>query len=131
LFTALEYFLITPMKISVIVPAFNEETCLAETLASISASLAAAGCESEIVVVDNESTDRTSEIAIEARAMVIKETVHVISRVRNTGAAASTGDALVFIDADTLVPEMLFGRIAEVMKDEKCSAAASRVSTFR
>lgn len=118
------------MKISVIVPAFNEASCLAQTLASISAALSVAGCDSEIVVVDNESTDKTPKIAIAVGARVVNESEHVIARVRNTGAAQTDGDVLVFIDADTLVPEMLFVRIAEVMEDEKCFGGGVAVEYF-
>ena len=118
------------MKISVIVPAFNEASCLAQTLASISAALSVAGCDSEIVVVDNESTDKTPEIAIAVGARVVSESEHIIARVRNTGAAQTDGGVLVFIDADTLVPETLFVRIAEVMKDEKCLGGGVTVEYF-
>jgi glycosyltransferase involved in cell wall biosynthesis len=118
------------MKLSVIVPAFNEEACLAETLASISAAITVAGCESEIIVVDNISTDHTREVAIAAGAKVVNESERIISRVRNTGAAQSDGDIFVFIDADTLVPETLFARIAEVMKDEKCLGGGVAVEYF-
>ncbi len=49
------------------------------------------------------------------------------SRVRNTGAKNSTGDVLIFIDADTLVPDTLFHKITVVMEDEKCFGGAVAV----
>jgi glycosyltransferase involved in cell wall biosynthesis len=92
------------MKISVIVPAFNEERGLSASLHSIRAAMTAfeeAGWASELIVCDNNSTDRTSAIAREAGAEVVFEPVNQISRARNTGAARATGDWLLFVDADS------------------------------
>ena len=64
------------MKISVVVPAFNEERGLAASLRSIRAAMAPfdeAGWASELIVCDNNSTDRTAEVAREAGAAVVFE----------------------------------------------------------
>src|SRR5688572_5819892 len=77
------------MKISVIVPAFNEEQFLGKTLAQIKAAasaLANTGWGTELIVCDNNSTDRTAEIARAAGANVVFEPVNQISRARNSGA---------------------------------------------
>jgi len=99
------------MSISVIVPAFNEERCLPATLDAIDRSAAllesCAGVRAERIVVDNGSTDRTASVARSLGARVIAESQHNIARVRNCGAAAALGNVLVFVDADTLVPEEL------------------------
>lgn len=115
------------MKSSVIIPAYNEEQCLPETLERISKALSIAACSSEIIVVDNDSQDRTKQIAEDFGAKVILEREHNISKVRNTGAKSSTGDLLIFIDADTLIPERLFQKIVSVMEDEKCLGGAVAV----
>ncbi|HEY0005482.1 MAG TPA: glycosyltransferase [Pyrinomonadaceae bacterium] len=115
------------MMISVVVPAYNEEKYLPETLKRIAQGLSVAGCPSEIVVVDNDSQDRTKEIAKGFGAGVFTETDHNIARVRNTGAENSKGDLLIFVDADTLVPDSLFLKIAEVMRDENCLGGAVSV----
>jgi glycosyltransferase involved in cell wall biosynthesis len=57
--------------------------------------------EAELIVCDNNSTDRTSEIARAAGAKVVFEPVNQIARARNTGAAAASGDWLLFVDADS------------------------------
>jgi glycosyltransferase involved in cell wall biosynthesis len=57
----------------------------------------------EIVVVDDGSTDATATIAAAAGARVVQIAARQISASRNAGARAATGDALVFVDADTLV----------------------------
>ena len=106
------------MKISVIVPAFNEEKLIAATLRRIQAArgaFATPGWESEIVVCDNNSTDRTAVLAQAEGATVVFEPVNQIARARNTGAAAATGDWLVFVDADSHPsPELFADLIAEI-----------------
>jgi glycosyltransferase involved in cell wall biosynthesis len=113
------------MKFSVVVPAYNEEKLLAETLSAMRA--AAVGLDCELSVVDNESTDQTAEIARDSGARVLTESEHNIAKVRNTGARNSSGDVLVFIDADTIVPDELFRTIAAAMTDEKCFGGAVAV----
>ena len=115
------------MKVSIIIPAYNEESYLPATLESIDAALPDASVETEIIVVDNESTDRTREIAEKFGAQVVMETVHNIARVRNAGAKAASGDVLIFIDADTLVPRPLIQKISAVMEDERCFGGAVAV----
>ena len=94
-----------PIDLSIIVPAYNEEKVLAASLAAVRASAAAAfdpaGLAWELVVCDNNSTDRTGEIARECGAVVVFEPFNQIGRARNTGAAAARGRWLLFIDADS------------------------------
>ena len=115
------------MKLSVVIPAYNEEKYLPATLNIISARLADLGYASEIIVVDNESSDKTAAIAVGFGAQIVSESVHIISKVRNTGAGAARGDILIFIDADTHIPPGLFEKVAESMKDEKCFGGAVSV----
>lgn len=115
------------MKISIIIPAYNEEKCLPATLEKIGAALAIVHCDSEIIVVDNESTDATAPIAESFGAKVCFEIEHNIAWVRNTGAKNASGDVLIFVDADTLVPETLFQIIVNQMKNEKCFGGAVAV----
>lgn len=105
-----------PVKISVIVPAFNEEKLLGASLAEIqsaAAAFAARGWEYELVVCDNNSTDRTADIALAAGAKVVFEPVNQIARARNSGASIATGDWFVFVDADSHPSEKLFADVAE------------------
>ena len=107
------------MKISVVVPAFNEERLLPESLASIRAAMAGLdrlGWTSELIVCDNNSTDRTSEIAKAAGAQVVFEPVNQISRARNTGAARALGDWVFFVDADSTPSAELFLEAAEAIR---------------
>ena len=113
------------MLLSIIVPAFNEETNIRATLASLQRSqLQNKDLQSEIIVVDNESTDSTSDIARALGVNVIRESQHSIARARNAGARVSGGEVLVFVDADTIVPDNLLSRIADVMLDKTCLGGA-------
>ena len=115
------------MKVSVVIPAYNEEQCLPKTLECIGKALSIVECSSEIVVVDNDSQDKTRQIAESFGAKVFLEKEHNIAKVRNTGARNSTGDVLIFIDADTLVPDTLFQKITDVIEDDKCFGGAAAV----
>lgn len=115
------------MRLSVVIPAYNEEKYLPETLERIVSALRAAGDDSEIIVVDNESADKTREVAESYGAKVVSESEHNIAKVRNTGGKNASGDVLIFVDADTLVPDTLFRKIAGAMENESCFGGAVRV----
>src|SRR5215204_2503071 len=115
------------MRLSVIIPAYNEEKYLPDTLERIVSALSAANRDSEVIVVDNESEDKTRAIAESFGARVISESVHNIGKVRNTGGKNASGEVLIFVDADTLVPETLFREIAGAMENKNCFGGAVRV----
>ena len=118
------------VKISVIIPAFNEEKLLGETLAQIklaSGAFSQIGWESELIVCDNNSNDRTAEIARAAGATVVFEPVNQISRARNAGAAAATGDWLVFVDADSRPSTELFTDMAKEIQSGTCFAGGATI----
>lgn len=118
------------MKVSVIVPAFNEAKLIRESLASIQAAMTvftARGWESELIVCDNNSTDATGELARVAGARVVFEPVNQISRARNTGAAAASGGWFIFVDADSLPSSGLFGEVADQITAGHCVAGGCTV----
>jgi len=115
------------VKLSVIVPAFNEERLLPATLASLKEVLPALGCPWELIVCDNNSTDRTAEIARAAGANVVFEPVNQISRARNRGAAAATGEWLLFVDADSLPGKELLAETLEAIASGRCLAGGATV----
>lgn len=119
------------MKISIIVPAFNEEKLLGQSLAAIRSSARAfteRGWEWEIVVCDNNSTDRTAEIAREAGAVVIFEPINQISRARNRGASTANGDWLIFVDADSFPSGELFAATIKRIESGKCGGGGCLVA---
>ncbi|PRC45228.1 hypothetical protein C6A85_96215, partial [Mycobacterium sp. ITM-2017-0098] len=99
--------------ISFIIPTLNEQATIEQTLLGLTAYSG----EHEIIVSDGNSIDGTVEICRRYTDTVI---VHdeprrqTIAEARNVGAAAASGDHLVFLDADVLVPDIDdFFRIAE------------------
>lgn len=86
-------------RVSVIIPALNEAAHIATTLQSVRA-----GCPHEIIVVDGGSADDTSAIAQAAGATVIQSKPGR-ARQMNAGAARATGNVLLFLHADTELPE--------------------------
>jgi glycosyltransferase involved in cell wall biosynthesis len=118
------------MKLSVIIPAFNEEKLIEKSLHAIDAALSSfhqLGWETEIIVCDNNSTDRTAEIARDTGAKVVFEPINQIGRARNCGAAAATGDWLLFVDADSFPSADLLGEVAKVIASGKAIAGGSTV----
>jgi glycosyltransferase involved in cell wall biosynthesis len=89
------------VKISFIVPAYNESTELPGTLRSIHNASRATACDYEIVVVDDASTDDTAPLARQLDARVVQISRRQIAAARNAGARAARGEILIFVDADT------------------------------
>ncbi len=118
------------VKISVIVPAFNEEKLLGASLAGIqgaAAAFARRGWDFELIVCDNNSTDGTGGIARAAGARVVFEPFNQIGRARNTGAAAATGDWLIFVDADSHPSAELFADVAAQIVSARCLAGGATI----
>jgi glycosyltransferase involved in cell wall biosynthesis len=116
------------MKISFIVPAFNEERLIGETLSAIknaAAGFIRRGWDTELIVCDNNSTDRTGEIARAAGATVVFEPVNQIARARNSGAAAATGEWLLFVDADSQPSRELLEDVARAIETGDCVAGGA------
>jgi glycosyltransferase involved in cell wall biosynthesis len=110
------------MHLSIVIPAFNEARLIEQSLRSVAASIAAnqkSGFTSEIIVVDNNSTDNTAELARQAGAQVVFEPINQIGRARNAGAAQATGDWLLFLDADSLLSPGLLADILRLINSGK------------
>jgi glycosyltransferase involved in cell wall biosynthesis len=104
-----------PHLISFVIPAWNEESVLGPTLEALSVSRGRLPEPSEVIVVDDGSTDRTVEIAHQHGARVVTVRHRQISATRNAGAREARGDLLIFIDADTIVtPETVRAAVEAV-----------------
>jgi glycosyltransferase involved in cell wall biosynthesis len=111
------------LKISVVIPAFNEEKLIAASLAAVRQAMSSfsdKGWEIETIVCDNNSTDHTAELARAAGAIVVFEPVNQIARARNRGAVAASGDWLVFVDADSYPSPELFAEVAAAIESGSC-----------
>ena len=98
------------MKISVVIPAYNEEKyiggCLDELITSAGKDIF------EIIVVDNASTDHTAQVAKKYKGVkVVREARKGLTRARQAGLMAAKGDLIAYIDADTHVKPGWFARV--------------------
>lgn len=121
------------MKLSIVIPAYNEEKLLGATLDCIRQATSSRNgslheYEWELIVCDNNSTDATAEIARARGATVVFESVNQISRARNAGAAAATGDWLIFVDADSQPSRELLQDALRSMK-HNCVGGGSTVAS--
>ncbi len=108
----------TPPQLSIVIPAYNEAKLLPDTLAGLKQSLAGARFTTwEVIVCDNNSTDGTGELAAASGALVVHESVNQISRARNAGAAAATGEWILFLDADSLPDSELLNSLHTAIAD--------------
>ncbi len=88
--------------VSIIIPAYNEESSILKTLSSLSVSSTKKTVE--IIVVNNNSTDTTAELAIDAGVTCITETRQGITAARNSGLRVAKGKFILNADADTIYP---------------------------
>ena len=90
------------MRLSFVVPAYNEEAYLPACLESILAQTRELGDEVEITVVNNASTDRTREVALAYSGVrVVDEPRKGLTFARQAGFAASTGELIANVDSDS------------------------------
>ena len=97
------------MRVSVVIPAYNEEALLPECLRSLAAQDYAG--EVEIIVVDNTSEDGTADVARQVGARVVTEPQRGYCNALRRGFETATGDIVATTDADTIVPRNWVSRI--------------------
>jgi len=117
--------------VSIIIPAFNEEALLPRTLESVKEALLATGIEAEVIVVDNNSTDRTGDVARDLGARVVFEPVNQIARARNAGGKAASGEFLVFVDADTTLPGETLRQALVALESGTCCVGGALIAGDR
>ena len=104
---------------SVIIPAYNEEALLPETLSNLNRAMDSIPQKGEIIVVDNNSTDNTHDIAKKYCARVVFEPFRQIAKARNRGAGEARSDFLIFLDADTILPPQLLQNAVKLLDTGK------------
>ncbi|MDH6578057.1 glycosyltransferase family 2 protein [Kitasatospora sp. MAP5-34] len=91
--------------LSVVIPALNEASNLPEVMASVPmAELAEMGWRTEVVVVDNASTDGTADVARSLGARVVSQPERGYGNAYQAGFEAATGDVIATGDADCTYP---------------------------
>jgi glycosyltransferase involved in cell wall biosynthesis len=95
-------------RITVVIPCLNEEKGIVEVLMRIPSFV------DEVIVVDNNSTDRTAEMAMNHGARVVQEQVRGYGRAYKTGLFQSTGDIIVTLDGDHSYPPDAISYLLEV-----------------
>lgn len=87
------------MRVSLVIPAYNEEAQIGACLDSVLRDAGDGFCE--VIVVDNASTDRTAEIALSRGVRVVREDTKGLPAARECGRKAASGEIVAYIDADT------------------------------
>ena len=117
-------------KYSFIIPAYNEEALIGRTIDVLRESATRLDGEYEIIVANDDSTDRTAEIAREKGAHVIDVKKRQIAAVRNAGASIATGEILIFVDADTHVTTKTLLAMEKLLLDRPDVVAGGAVMKF-
>jgi glycosyltransferase involved in cell wall biosynthesis len=118
------------MRLSFVVPAYNEEAYLPACLESILnqidpaiSGLASGTCE--IIVVNNASTDRTREVALRYPGVtVVDEPRKGLTFARQAGFAASTGDLIANVDADSRLTPGWVAKVLTTFAEAEAATAA-------
>jgi cellulose synthase/poly-beta-1,6-N-acetylglucosamine synthase-like glycosyltransferase len=114
------------MKISFVIPAYNEENYIGECLRALLAEVKRCNFEVEIIVVNNNSTDKTGEIAASFLGVkVVDEPRKGLVQARHTGFTASTGDLIANVDADTKIPKGWIKKVLDEFGNDQKLAALS------
>ncbi|MDR0289993.1 MAG: glycosyltransferase [Treponema sp.] len=111
-----------PMKVSIIIPALNEETMLPQLLESIKTQ-DFDSCE--IIVADARSTDKTREVAASYGCRVVDGGLPAVGR--NAGAAVAQGEFLFFLDADVVLPQGFIRNVYDEMQDRYFDLATCEI----
>ena len=118
-------------KISVIIPAHNEEKYITKCLDSIRIAESNIGIPVEIIVSLNRCTDNTEKIAKNFNSVIVKEDEKNIAKIRNTGVNVSTGDILVTIDADSWMTPYMLQEVIFKLQSEKYIGGGARIKPER
>jgi glycosyltransferase involved in cell wall biosynthesis len=113
------------LRISVVMPCYNEEAGLREVIGRLP------DCVDEIVVANNDSTDRTAEVAAELGAKVVLETRRGYGAAYKTGLAAATGDIVATMDGDGTYPAEAIPELVDFLADRSWTSSRRRAFPSR
>ncbi|WP_165065753.1 glycosyltransferase [Marisediminicola senii] len=124
-----------PPRVSVVIPAWNEEARITRCIAAV---LAQTRAVHEIIVVDNLSTDRTAARVLRMMVEHPDAPIRLLAQddeqglvpTRNVGLDAATGDIIGRIDADTMLEPTWCAQLVELMSSPAVDAATGPVSYY-
>lgn len=115
-------------RISLVIPAFNEENYLPRLLDSVDVArgrYTLGPAQVEVIVADNSSTDRTAEVALSRGCRVASAEKRAIASSRNSGARIATGEIVAFVDADCTIHPETFNAIERTLASGRVVAGAT------
>lgn len=107
-------------NISIVIPCYNEEAGIGRVLSRIPDFI------TEIIVVDNNSSDRTAEIAREWKATVIHEPRQGYGNAYKAGLAAARGDVIVTMDGDGTYPTIAIAYLVDILLEDELDFVSAR-----
>ena len=114
-------------RISLIVPAHNEAAFLTGCLEAARKAAERIDARVEIIVVLNRCTDETETIARRQGCVIVREDARNLSKIRNAGAAAASGDVIVTCDADSRMHSDSFREILRRLDSGKIVGGGAMV----
>lgn len=102
------------LRISLVIPCYNEEDGVREVIGRCPRDVV-----DEIVVVDNNCTDRTAEVARSLGAVVVAEKVPGYGAAYKAGMKAATGDVIVTLDGDGTYPPESIAQLVDTMVEKR------------
>jgi glycosyltransferase involved in cell wall biosynthesis len=122
------------VKVSLVIPAYNEEQLLPRLLDSIAGARGRyrhGSTAVQVIVADNGSTDQTAVIAERSGCEVIEVGERRIASVRNGGARVAAGAILCFVDADSRIHPETFNAVEDALASGRVVAGATGVRLDR
>ncbi len=111
------------MRFSIIIPVLNEEAVLEEQLARLTRQCMGHDCE--LIIVDGGSSDATVSIAEKYGRVIVSARGR--ARQMNAGATAASGETLIFLHADTRLPDDAFDAIERALASPRVVGGAFRI----
>ena len=122
----LERYKVSNPKVSIVIPAYNEEKTLLRTLSSFSKMTHL--YSAELIVVNNNSSDRTQEIIDLCGVKSVFETQQGISYARQAGLEVARGTYILNADSDSVYPPKWIDAMTEVLENEAVVCVYGRYS---
>lgn len=119
------------MKISIVIPAHNEELLIADCFLAIQKACGEVRNEVEVIVCLNRCTDRTEEIAKKFGARIVKDDSKNLAKIRNVAAQAATGEILITIDADSRMSANMLKEVVRLISTDKFIGGGTNIRAER